>query len=98
MFHQAAELEAALKLRQARMKDVCHSIKAHYLWETFEFPSPDLSKTCWFCGATTSPEFDMHRHMGFCYLEELLADESLPRLSAHESFYPDLYMSKESWV
>ena len=27
--HQAAELEVALKLHQALMKEVCHSIKAH---------------------------------------------------------------------
>ena len=96
--HQAAELEAAMKLHQARMKDVCYSIKAHYLWETLEFPHPDFAKTCWCCGETISPEFDMPRYMGLCYLNEKLDDEDLPRLSAHESFYPDLYLSKESWV
>ena len=98
VLHQAAELEAAMKLHQTRMKDVCHSIKAHYLWETFEFPHPDFAQTCWYCGETISPEFDMPRHMGLCYLNEKLDDESLPRLSAHEPFYPHLYPSRESWV
>ena len=36
VLHQAAELEAAMKLHQERMKDVCYSIKAHYLWENFK--------------------------------------------------------------
>ena len=35
VLHQAAELEAALKLHQARMKDVCHSIKAHDHWVNY---------------------------------------------------------------
>ena len=55
VLHQAAELEAAIKLHQARMKDVCYSIKAHYLWETLEFPFPDFSKPCWFCGEKHLP-------------------------------------------
>ena len=97
VLHQAAELESAMKLHQARMKDVCYSIKAHYLWETLEFPF-DFSKVCWCCGETISPEFDMHRHMGLCDLKEQLADEALPPLSAHESFYPHLYPLEESWV
>ena len=29
VLHQAEVLEAAMKLHQTRMKDVCHSIKAH---------------------------------------------------------------------
>ena len=32
MVHQGAELEAALQLHQARMKEVCHSIKSHDHW------------------------------------------------------------------
>ena len=97
VFHQAAELEAALKLHQARMKDVCHSIKAHYLWETFEFLFPDFTEVvCWCCEKTISPEFDLHRHMGLCDLKERLADEAGPSVSAHESFYPNLYPLKES--
>ena len=98
VLHQAAELESALKLHQARIKDVCYSIKAHYLWETLEFPFPGGSKSCWCCGETISLEFDLHRHMGLCDLKERLADEALPPLSAHESFYPDLYPLEESLV
>ena len=98
VLHQAAELEAAMKLHQALMKDVCYSIKAHYLWVNFEFPLPDFSELCWCCEEAISPEFDMHRHMGLCDLKERLADEVLPSLSAHESFYPHLYPLEESWV
>ena len=98
VLHQAAELEAAMTLHQARMKDVCHSIKAHYLWETLEFPFPDFSKSCWCCGETIPPEFDLNRHMGLCDLKERLADEALPPLSAHEAFYPHLYPLEASWV
>ena len=96
VLHQAAELAAAMTLHQARMKDVCHSIKAHYLWETFEFPFPDFSHHCWLCGKNISPEFDLHRHMGLCdrNLKEQLAYEALPSLSAHEALYP----LEESWV
>ena len=99
VLHQAAELEAAMKLHQERMKDVCYSIKAHYLWENFKqfFPF-SFSQYCWRCGETISPEFSMHRHLGLCDLKELRADEALPRLSAHESFYPDLYTSEGSLV
>ena len=97
VLHQAVELEYAMKLHQARMKDVCYSIKAHYLWETLEFPF-DFSKLCWCCGETISPEFDMHRHMGLYDLKERLADEALPPLSAHEAFYPDLYPLEGSWA
>ena len=98
VLHEAAALEVALKLHQSRMKDVCYSIKAHYLWETLEFPFPDFSKSCWCCGETISPEFDLNRHMGLCDLKERLADEALPPLSAHEAFYPHLYPLEESWV
>ena len=97
VLHQAAELKSAMKFHQARMKDVCYSIKAHYPWETLEVPF-DFSKVCWFCGETISPEFGMHRHMGLCDLKERLADEALPPLSAHESFYPHLYPLEESLV
>ena len=95
--HQTAELASAMKLHQARMKDVCYSIKAHYLWETLEFPFPDFSEVCWCCGATISPEFDLHRHMGLCELKERL-DEDSDSPSAHESFYPHLYPLEGSWV
>ena len=85
-----------MKLHQARMKDVCHSIKAHYLWETLEtletleFPFPDFSDFFWLCGETISPAFDLSRHWGLCKLKEWLADGP----SAHEAFYP----LEESWV
>ena len=46
--HQAAEMEAAMKLHQEWMKDVCDSIRAHYLWESFARFSPSLSSQyCW---------------------------------------------------
>ena len=97
VLHQAAELESAMKLHQARMKDVCYSIKAHYLWETLEFPFPDFSELCWCCGETISPEFDRRRHMGLCELKERL-DEASNTPSAHESFYSHLYPLEGSWV
>ena len=90
MLHQAAELESAMKLHQARMKDVCYSIKVHYLWETLEFPFSDFSHHCWLCGETISPEFDLSRHWGRCELKERLADGP----SAPEAFYP----LEEGWV
>ena len=91
--HQSAELAAALKLHQARMQDVCYSIKAHHLWKTFEFPFPDFSQLCWCCEENISPEFDMGRHLGFCDLR----DEAFG-VSAHGSFYPYLYPLEESLV
>ena len=36
--YQAAELEVALKLHQALMKEVCHSIKAHNHWVRYGRP------------------------------------------------------------
>ena len=90
--HQAAEMEAAMKLHQKRMKDVCYQIKAHYLWENFEqfFPST-FSHHCWLCGETVSPEFDLSRHWGRCELKERLADEASDGPSAYESFYSCRY-------
>ena len=85
VLHQAAELEAAMKLYQARMKDVCYSIKAHYLWETFGEHFPEFDLQCRQCGDSISPEFDRGRHMGLCDLREWLA-------VAH------LYPLEESWV
>ena len=43
--HQAAELEVALKLHQALMKEVCHSIKAHDHWVRYgdHFRSPSTA-------------------------------------------------------
>ena len=89
--HQAAEMEAAMKLHQERMKDVCYSIRAHYHWENFGFLFPEFSLQCKSCGETISPEFDRGRHLGLCELKEQLADEAADDLSAHEAFYPHLY-------
>ena len=85
---EKANFAPAKALHQKRMKDVCYSIKAHYLWENFEqfFPST-FSQQCWSCGETISLEFDMGRHMGLCDLKERLADEAFDGPSAHESFY-----------
>ena len=87
-----AHFAAAKALHQKRMKDVCYSIKAHYLWEAFErfFPS-SFSRHCYCCGETISPESDMGRHMGLCDLKERLADEAFDGPSAHESFYSYSY-------
>ena len=69
LIHQAAELEVAMKLHQAQMKEVCHSIKARDHWVTygehFTFTIP-----CRFCGVLMSPDFDMRFHRGLCALWE----------------------------
>ena len=67
VIHQAVELEAAMKLPQARMKDVCHSIKAHEHWVNYGEHSP-FTIHCSLCGAAVSPEFDTKRHRGLCTL------------------------------
>ena len=69
VLHQAAELEVALKLHQARMKEVCHSIKAHDHWVNYEEHFP-FTLHCKFCGDAISPEFDTRRHRGFCELRK----------------------------
>ena len=89
---EQANFAAAKALHQKRMKDVCYSIKAHYLWATFDWLfAPAFSPQCWSCWEIISPEVDMSRHMGFCELKERLADEAVDGPSAHESFYPHLY-------
>ena len=95
--HQAAELESAMELHQARMKDVCYSIKAHYHWVNYGEHFPEFDLQCRYCGDIISPEFDLHRHIGFCELKERL-DEASNTPSAHESFYPHLYPLEGSWV
>ena len=67
VIHQAAELEAAMKLHQARMKEVCHSIKAHDHWVRYGEHFP-FTIYCRLCGAAISPEFDSRRHKGLCAL------------------------------
>ena len=69
---QASKLEDAMQLHQARMKDVCYAIKAHYHWANFEPCFPDR-RQCKLCGASISPEFDFRRHKGFCTLRERAA-------------------------
>ena len=71
MLHQAEVLEAALKLHQARMKDVCHSIKAHDHWVNYGEHFP-FTIHCKHCGDAISPEFDRRRHRGLCELREWL--------------------------
>ena len=72
VLHQAAELEVALKLHQARMKEVCHSIKAHDHWVTYGGHFP-FTLHCRLCGDAISPEFARRRHRGLCTLKEELA-------------------------
>ena len=72
VLHQAAELEAAMKLHQARMKDVCYSIKAHYHWANYEEHFP-FTLQCKQCGDAISPEFDRRRHRGLCDLRAWLS-------------------------
>ena len=69
VLHQAAELEAAMKLHQSRMKDVCHSIQAHYHWANYGEHFP-FELQCKRCGDSISPEFARGRHIGFCVLRE----------------------------
>ena len=98
---EQANFAAAKALHQKRMKDVCYSIKAHYLWENFEqfFPS-SLSQQCWSCEETISLEFDMSRHLGLCDLKERLAEEAFDGLLAHEFFYSYSYpyISRSSYT
>ena len=72
-------------LHHKRMKDVCYQIKAHYLWVSFEqfFPASD-SQHCSMCGGPVSPEFSMSRHLGLCYRNACLPDESFDGPFAHE--------------
>ena len=69
VLHQAAELEVALKLHQAQMKEVCHSIKVHYHWVIYGEHFP-FTIHCRFCEAAVSPEFDRRRHRGLCTLRD----------------------------
>ena len=55
VFYQAAELEAALKLHQARMKEVCYSIKAHDHWVHYGDHFPEFALQCRWCGELISP-------------------------------------------
>ena len=83
VLHQAAELEAAMKLHQARMKDVCYSIQAHYHWVNFaEHFLFDLQ--CKSCGDDISPEFARGRHTGFCFLRERREAEAAAAAAALE--------------
>ena len=85
VLQQAAELEAAMKLHQQRMEDVCYSIKAHYHWANFEEHFPfDLQ--CKRCGDNISPEFARRRHMSLCRQRERLELEA------------GLYADEGSWV
>ena len=59
--HQGTEMEVAMQLHQSRMKDVCHSIKAHDHWVKYGEHFP-FTLHCSLCGAAVSPEFDRRRH------------------------------------
>ena len=98
---EQANFAAAKALHHKRMKDVCYSIKAHYLWVNFErfFPA-SFSQQRWCCGEAISPEFDMSRHLGLCDLKERLADEAFDNPPAHEYFYSYSYpyISRSSYT
>ena len=72
VLHQAAKLEAAMKLHQALMKDVCYSIKAHEHWAIYGEHFP-FTLHCKQCGDAISPEFHRRRHRGLCALREWLS-------------------------
>ena len=72
VLHQAEALEDALKLHQARLKEVCNSIKAHSHWVNYGEHFP-FTLYCRLCGATIPPEFDRRRHRGLCTLRECLS-------------------------
>ena len=67
VFHETSELEVALKLHQAQMKEVCYSIKAHDHWVFYGYYF-SFTLHCQFCGEALSPEFDRRRHRGRCTL------------------------------
>ena len=69
--HQVAKL-VALKLHQALMKEVCHSIKTHDHWVRYGDHFP-FSTHCNLCGEAISPEFDRGRHRGRCALKRRTA-------------------------
>ena len=85
VLHQAAELEAAMKLHQSRMKDVCHSIQAHYHCANYGGHFPEFDLQCRRCGDSISPEFAYGRHTGFCKQRERLVLEA------------GLYLPESSW-
>ena len=87
---QAAELEAAMKLHQARMKDVCYAIKAHYHWVNYAPFFPE-SRQCQRCGDSISPEFAFCGHNGFCTLRE-------EREAAAAASYNHDYTFEGTWV
>ena len=91
VFHQAAEMGAALKLHQKRMKVVCYSIQIHYYWKACGHLFSKFDRRCKFCDANVSPEFEWGRHIGLCLLKDRLYDEGTDGPTAHESFYPHLY-------
>ena len=71
VIHQVEKL-VALKLHQALMKEVCHSIKAHDHWVCYGNYFP-FSIHCNLCGEAISPEFDRGRHRGRCALKRRIA-------------------------
>ena len=73
VLHQAVELEAALKLHQARMKEVCNFIKAHYNWEHFLF-----TPHCKHCADAISPKFNRRRHRGLVDCLRAVGSELIP--------------------
>ena len=58
--------EYEILLHDARMADVCESIKAHDHWLRFREHFPEFDLYCRNCGGFISPEFDRGRHMGRC--------------------------------
>ena len=58
--------EYEILLHDARMADVCESIKAHYHWLHFGEHFPEFALHCHKCGEHISPEFDRRRHLGRC--------------------------------
>ena len=58
--------EYEILLHDARMADVCESIKAHYHWLHFGDYFPEFPLHCHKCGDHISPEFDRRRHLGRC--------------------------------
>ena len=67
LLDQGAELEAALQIHQARMQEVCCSIKEYARW--VRCPT-HLCHLCNLCNAPICPLFDMRRHRGRCTLLE----------------------------
>ena len=82
VFDQIAELKIAMKLHQARMKQVCQSIKDYGAqW----LQPPYMRTACFNCESFLPLVFDMGRHRGRCTKLDLTGSPVHNRLSGRFS-------------